>query len=742
MSEEALSSLSRSGGLVGTLAYMAPEQIEGGKIGPATDIYALGLVVYEMVTGRRPFQADDAPAFAAAMKRLKEPPPSPRTYIPDLDSNWEAAILRCLEIDPACRFQSALEVAVALVPGARSSPLRNAAESPEPGPGAKTANALDDDSAPDRRPQKEKASSSSPFTYSENDSRVSGRVGAEKDPRVSARGPSRKVIVTALVLMAAVSLLALTWGVPQVREKAEALWTRLSGGGPSRVAPGATVFLTEIENVTGDPQLNGVTELLRSALGQSAHFNLMSPSRVCEVLQTMTKPCDAKLDPATAREVAMRDGVPRVVFGTLSKTSEDYVLNLDIEKPDTEPTHRRQHWTQTFSASSKNDLFDRVRDGSDWVRKTVGEAETELALRDRLPQEVTTNSWSALELFALAEQKNANGEIEAAISYLRDAVKQDPHFTLAYMRLGDLLDYIGSYREGYAAWQEALNAPESRHLSEREELRVRSMFASDVGNYATAEEIFNQYALRFPDEYQGYYYRALPLMMLGRLPEAIHMLLEAQKRNPTSDIMPLNLGAYNIIVKGPDQAQRVGQYVATLRKMRQVPDADAVEGQYGFLQEDYAKAERLFLGLRDASDPYWQVRSYSLQGCLYAEQGRYQEAIRALKEGIDADIPTGRRVMHADRLLALAYLYYKEGEAPSCRAACLSAISLDQSFQRLTRAGTLLARTGFVEDARRILEGLQRDFRPGELMPISQITRSRIAGEIKLAQGIQLNTAS
>jgi serine/threonine protein kinase/tetratricopeptide (TPR) repeat protein len=85
--------------LVGTPSYMAPEQIEGRRATVASDIYALGLVMYEMVIGTKP-----------EFQRLTEPAPSPRLAAPTLDPNWEAAILRCLERDPASRFSNATDV--------------------------------------------------------------------------------------------------------------------------------------------------------------------------------------------------------------------------------------------------------------------------------------------------------------------------------------------------------------------------------------------------------------------------------------------------------------------------------------------------------------------------------------------------------------------------------------------------------------------------------------------------------
>lgn len=98
--------------MLGSPAYMAPEQVEGEETTVASDVYALGVVVFEMVTGRVPFDGDSA--MSVAVKRLKELPPPPSRYVADLDPRWESAILRCLERDPARRFPGVAEVGEAL----------------------------------------------------------------------------------------------------------------------------------------------------------------------------------------------------------------------------------------------------------------------------------------------------------------------------------------------------------------------------------------------------------------------------------------------------------------------------------------------------------------------------------------------------------------------------------------------------------------------------------------------------
>jgi eukaryotic-like serine/threonine-protein kinase len=105
-------SLTAEGDSVGTPYYMAPEQDDDGEISPATDIFSLGVVLYEMVTAQRPFQGTTRQALRK--QRRSEKPVPPRTIVPALDTKWNAVILRCLERIPADRFQNVKEVAEAL----------------------------------------------------------------------------------------------------------------------------------------------------------------------------------------------------------------------------------------------------------------------------------------------------------------------------------------------------------------------------------------------------------------------------------------------------------------------------------------------------------------------------------------------------------------------------------------------------------------------------------------------------
>jgi Protein kinase domain len=105
-----------TGSMAGTPAYMAPEQVAGKPVDHRTDIYSLGLIMYEVFTGKQAFEADNA--VAVALKQLRESPPPPHEVEPSIPVPVERAILKCLEKEPPRRFQSIAQLEGAL----RASP--------------------------------------------------------------------------------------------------------------------------------------------------------------------------------------------------------------------------------------------------------------------------------------------------------------------------------------------------------------------------------------------------------------------------------------------------------------------------------------------------------------------------------------------------------------------------------------------------------------------------------------------
>ena len=114
----------------GTPGYMAPEQLTGKEVSVASDVYALGVVLYEMFTGKRPFNASSRAELVE--KEEEGLPPAPRTIVKDIDPAVESVILRCLDPNPRHRPQSALAVLAALPGGDPLAAALAAGETPSP----------------------------------------------------------------------------------------------------------------------------------------------------------------------------------------------------------------------------------------------------------------------------------------------------------------------------------------------------------------------------------------------------------------------------------------------------------------------------------------------------------------------------------------------------------------------------------------------------------------------------------
>ena len=106
------SHLTQDNNVLGTAHYVSPEQTRGQDLGPTTDLYSLGVVMYECATGKVPFDGDDA--ISVALKQVQEMPVPPSQVNPKVDPDLERIILKCMDKDPANRFQTADELKAVL----------------------------------------------------------------------------------------------------------------------------------------------------------------------------------------------------------------------------------------------------------------------------------------------------------------------------------------------------------------------------------------------------------------------------------------------------------------------------------------------------------------------------------------------------------------------------------------------------------------------------------------------------
>ena len=114
-----LSEITEAGSVLGTVNYLSPEQAEGYEVGPPSDLYSVGVILYECLTGRVPFEGDTA--VAVALKQLSEQPPAPSAWNPDVSPALDAVVMTALRREPYERFQDA-ESFIAALDAAEAGP--------------------------------------------------------------------------------------------------------------------------------------------------------------------------------------------------------------------------------------------------------------------------------------------------------------------------------------------------------------------------------------------------------------------------------------------------------------------------------------------------------------------------------------------------------------------------------------------------------------------------------------------
>jgi serine/threonine protein kinase len=105
---------------IGTPAYMSPEQCKGERVGAASDIYSFGVTLFELATGMLPFTEQAESPFALMLKQIREPAPDPRQFRPSLPGWFARLLLKCLEKEPAARFDDGAALAAAIVAGPKT----------------------------------------------------------------------------------------------------------------------------------------------------------------------------------------------------------------------------------------------------------------------------------------------------------------------------------------------------------------------------------------------------------------------------------------------------------------------------------------------------------------------------------------------------------------------------------------------------------------------------------------------
>jgi eukaryotic-like serine/threonine-protein kinase len=390
---------------MGTVSYMSPEQVAGKPLDARSDLFSFGVTLYEMASGRLPFERETTGATFGAI--LHERAELPSQWNPQLPPRLDEIIGKALEKDRTLRYQHASEMRADL--------------------------------------QRLKRDSES---YASVAVATTDRAG-----KVALAHPGRAKLgyITAAIVCA-----ALVTGAFYYRSHQQT----------KRLNEKDTIVLGDFANSTGDAVFDDTLKTaLNVSLRQSPFLNVLSDSEVAETLQQMTRPAGTKLTPGVAHELCQRASSKAYITGSIGSLGSEYVLELKAVNCRSGDTLAQEQVT----AAAKEKVLDALGEATSKLRGELGESLATVQRFDVPLEQATTSSLAALKAFSLGEKASNEKSTAAGLPYHQRAIELDPNFALGYRIVGgdyNALGQLGRANEYYTkAFQLRQHASEREKLS-------------------------------------------------------------------------------------------------------------------------------------------------------------------------------------------------------------------------------------------------------------------------------------
>jgi serine/threonine protein kinase/tetratricopeptide (TPR) repeat protein len=494
-----------AGAIIGTPEYMSPEQVEGKEADPRADIYALGTILFEMVTGRVPFEGETA--FSIAAKQKNEPPPIPKKLVPQIPEGLNKLILRCLEKDPAKRYQTAEELFADLSVVEQALPVTD---------------------------------------------RIAPRARTKTSHEITVKLTPKKILIPAAGLIVLVVIGILLWH-PSSHKKG----LIVSSGKPS-------LAVLPFENHSGDSSLeylrDAFPDLLFTGLSSSKYLKVLRQDEVSGVLKKLNLSEGKTLTSDNVKKIAQEAEVSSLLKASYVKAGPNLIITAALVSGQTGETEA----TLSMKAQTIENILGGGLDGLvKEIKQRLNITQEQMASDiDVEIGKVMTGNPEALKYYIEGEKFHLDVKYEDAIASLNKAVEIDPEFAMAYRLLGVNYRLLRQYAKSKESYEKAFRLKDRMPPREYYILQGDYYLQSEA-TYPKAIEMYKKVLDLYPDDYLGNHMLAYTYGNLGEYHLSIEQNSKILKSRPGDVLIHTNVAiAYSILGEKEKATQIMKEFVA------------------------------------------------------------------------------------------------------------------------------------------------------------------------------------
>jgi len=583
--------------VMGTVAYMSPEQARGDKIDERTDIWSLGVLLYEMISGSSPFIASTSNEIISAILGKTRVPPLAR-YVHDVPPRLEEIVEKTLTKDRDERYQTSKDLLIDLKRLKRSRELEAGTDSgtaPKQNEIAQIESEGSDDLS-----LSTSAVNVGPPTLGTTQSTSSAEYLVNQVKL-------HKLGVTVALALLVIFVVAVYFMAFKHR---------------STLTEKDTILLADFVNTTGDATFDGSTlkQALAVQLRQTPFLNLYPEESVRETLRYMGHQEDEHITAQLGREICRRRGLKALLVGTIASFGRNYAITLEAVNGQTGETIA----SQQIEAEGKEQVLKSLGQAALDLRKQFGESLATLQKYDAPIEQATTPSLEALNVYSKGLEQIYGGNYKDALPLFNKAVELDPNFAEGYVWLAWTWSNLdddaktASFAEKAYALRDRVTELEKLHIDEiyhiyttgdfekqkeADELIIR-LYPNDWLAHASLALGYNMIgqhekalaeareAIRLgPNEVHLYWLLSWALMSLNRFDESREVIEQGQGRKLDDSSYRRNLHAIAFV---QHDVPAIQQQLELMRRLDGENSAIQTEAQAALFEGRWREAQRLF----------------------------------------------------------------------------------------------------------------------------------------------------